>query len=234
VALHYNRPHVNSQLTAIVEDLQAVERRLRALRARLSRECWTQTPAPGSWSPSECVEHLSLTTRTALPLIRNGLREAARHAARSSSPYRKDVVGWLVYKLMEPTGRLRARTVPAWEPRPGASPDAVMDDFITLQSELIACVRAADLLPLDRVSLRSPFDGRVTYSLYSALTLLPRRPRQRGAVVSAGRLAHCGPTTPLDPPAATRQSTLAPQETARRRHPCRADHVARSVRAASS
>jgi hypothetical protein len=185
---------VNSQLTAIVDDLQAVERRLRALRSRLPRESWTQAPAPGSWSPSECVEHLALTTRTALPLIRNGLREAARHAAHSGA-YRRDVVGWLVWKLMEPTGAVRARTVPAWEPTRGASPDAVMDDFLQLQSELIACVRAADLLPLARVSLRSPFDGRVTYNLYSALTLLPRHQQrhalqaERAAVVTATPLS---------------------------------------------
>ena len=175
MAVHYNRPHVNSQLTAIVDDLQAVERRLRLLRDRLPREVWIQAPGPGRWSPSDCVDHLALTTRTALPLIRNGLRDAARHAAAAGSRYRhrRDVVGWLVWKLMEPTGGLRTRTVPAWEPT-GASAEQVMAGFSQLQAELIDCVRAADLLPLDRVTLRSPFDDRVTYNLYSALTLIPR------------------------------------------------------------
>lgn len=165
---------MNSQLSAIVDDLQAVERRLRALRARLPQDVWCRNPTPGSWSPSECVDHLALTSRTALPLIRNGLRAAARHAERSGSPYRRDVVGWLVWKLMDPTRGFWTRTVPAWEPDPTRSPDAVMDDFIALQADLIDCVRAADRLPLDRVTLQSPFDGRVSYNLYAALTLVPR------------------------------------------------------------
>jgi hypothetical protein len=39
---------------------------------------------------------------------------------------------------------------------------------------MIACVREADRLPIDRVTLRSPFDARVTCNLYAALTLIPR------------------------------------------------------------
>ncbi len=178
---------MNSQLSAIVDDLQAVEQRLRQLRARVSQDAWRQAPTSGRWSPSECVDHLALTSRTALPLIRNGLRAAARHAERSGSPYRRDVVGWLVWKLMDPTRGLRARTVPAWEPAPDRSPEAVMDDFIASQAELIDCVRAADLLPLDRVTLQSPFDGRVSYNLYAALTLMPRH--QLRHVLQAERAA---------------------------------------------
>ena len=49
-----------------------------------------------------------------------------------------------------------------------------MAEFSRLQSEIIACVRAADGLPIDHVTVRSPFDARVTYNLYSALTLIPR------------------------------------------------------------
>lgn len=178
---------MNSQLSAIVDDLQAVERRLRRLRARLSQDAWCKAPTPGSWAPSECVEHLGLTSRTALPLIKDGLREAARHAERFESPHRRDVVGWLVWKLMDPTRGLRTRTVPAWEPTPATSPDAVMDDFVQSQSELVACVRAADLLPLDRVTLQSPFDRRVSYNLYAALTLIPRH--QQRHVLQAERAA---------------------------------------------
>jgi hypothetical protein len=49
-----------------------------------------------------------------------------------------------------------------------------MADFARLQSEIMACVRAADGLPIDRVMLRSPFDARVRCNLYAALTLIPR------------------------------------------------------------
>ena len=49
-----------------------------------------------------------------------------------------------------------------------------MADFERLQSEVIACVSAAEGLPIDNVKLASPFDARVRYNLYAALTLVPR------------------------------------------------------------
>jgi hypothetical protein len=120
------------------------------------------------------VAHLNLTSITALPLIRDGLRDAGKHANRSPSSHRRDVVGWLIWKLIAPSTGLRMQTIPAWVPSAGESPETVMADFARLQSEIIACVREANLLPIDRVTLRSPFDPRVTFNLYAALTLIPR------------------------------------------------------------
>jgi len=59
-----------------------------------------------------------------------------------------------------------------------------MAEFSRLQCEVIACVRAADGLPIDHVTVRSPFDGRVKCNLYSALTLIPRH-QERHALQAA-------------------------------------------------
>jgi DinB family protein len=178
---------VDRQLNAIVEDLQAVEQRLRLLQDSLPRSVWCQPPAAGRWSPADCVAHLNLTSSTTLPLIREGLRDAANRGNRSASRYRRDVVGWVVWKLLAPSNRLRTRTIKAWVHAAGESPDSVMADFARLQSEMIACVREADRLPIDRVTLRSPFDARVTCNLYAALTLIPRH--QQRHVLQAERAA---------------------------------------------
>jgi len=162
---------VDRQLSAIVADLQAVEQRLRLLQDSLPRRVWCQPPAAGRWSPADCVAHLNLTSSTALPLIREGLRDAANSGKESASRYRRDVVGWLVWKLIAPSNRLRSR----------------MDDFARLQSELIGCVREADQLPIDRVTVRSPYDARLTCNLYAALTLIPRH--QQRHVLQAERAA---------------------------------------------
>jgi hypothetical protein len=43
-----------------------------------------------------------------------------------------------------------------------------------LQAEIVSCVREADGLPIDRVTVISPLDVRVKYNLYSMFTLVPR------------------------------------------------------------
>lgn len=172
---------MDSQLQGIVQDLEAVEQRLRVLHGWLPREAWRQPPSPGRWSPAECVAHLNLTSRAMLPLLHDGLRKAGRSPIGPPARYRRDIVGWLIWKLIAPANRLRTRTIRALEPSGDESPDAVVAEFSRLQSEIIACVRAADGLPIDHVSVSSPFDGRVTCNLFAALTLIPRH-QQRHAL----------------------------------------------------
>lgn len=172
---------MDAQLSAVVQDLQTVEQRLRQLHNWLPREAWSQPPTPGRWSPVECVAHLNLTSRAMLPLLRDALSKATRSPIGPPLRYRRDIRGWLIWKLIAPANGLRTRTIRAFVPSGDESPDTVMAEFSRLQSEIIACVRAADGLPIDCVMVRSPFDGRVKCNLYAALTLIPRH-QQRHAL----------------------------------------------------
>ena len=109
-----------------------------------------------------------------LPLLHDGLRKASGNPIGPPSQYRRDIVGWLIWKMIAPSNRLRTRTIQAFVPSGDESPDTIMVEFSRLQSEVIACVRAADGLPIDCVMVRSPFDGRLACNLYAALTLIPR------------------------------------------------------------
>lgn len=165
---------MHAQLNAIVDDLQAAEERFHLLHRWLPRDAWSVRPAPGQWSPAECIAHLNLTSHAMLPLLHAGLREAADGPNLVAPRYRRGVVGWVVWTLIAPSNGLRTRTHPVFVPSGDESLESVMADFTRLQSEVIACVRRADGLPIDRVALRSPFDGRVRCNLYAALTLIPR------------------------------------------------------------
>ena len=158
-----------------------MEQRLRQLHSWLPCEAWNQPPAPGRWSPAECVAHLNLTTRAMLPLLHEGLVRARRSPIGRPLRYRRDLVGWLIWKLIAPANGLRTRTVRAFVPSGDEPPDDVMAEFSRLQADVIAWVQEAEGLPLDRVTVRSPFDKRVKCNLYAALTLIPRH-QQRHAL----------------------------------------------------
>ena len=165
---------MHAQLEAIVDDLQAAEQRLHRLHRSLPRDAWSHPRNPAQWSPVECVAHLNLTSRALLPLLHDGLRHAADIPNRPALRYRRDIVGWMVWTLLAPSNGLRTRTLPAFVPTGDAPLETVCAEFAQLQAEIIACVRSADGLPIDRVLLRSPFDARVRCNLYAALTLIPR------------------------------------------------------------
>lgn len=50
--------------------------------------------------------------------------------------------------------------------------------FDRYQGEQIKLVQTSEDLPIDKMRIDSPFNARVSYSIYSALVILPRHQRR--------------------------------------------------------
>ena len=123
---------------------------------------------------AECVGHLNLTAEAYLPLLRAGLELGRKMIASPPRRYRRDPVGWLMWRMAGPPARRRIKTTSAFVPTADRPLTQLLADFDRLQAGLIGCVADADGLPLGRLWIRSPFDQRVRYNAYSCLTILPR------------------------------------------------------------
>ena len=165
---------MNPQLEDIVTELTLASTRMLALHRKLAPGRWNLRPAPERWSPSECVAHLNLTAIAMMPLIRQGLDDARRSGRAAGDRYRRDLVGWLLWKSISAPGRFKSKTIPAFVPTSDRSAEEVMAEFERLQAEQIALTRAAAGLPIDRVKMSSAFNAKVRYNLFSALSILPR------------------------------------------------------------
>ena len=78
---------------------------------------------------------------------------------------------------MRHVGKLRigkVKTTADFVPRQKGGRTEILSDFVRFQSELIALVRDADGLAIDRVKIVSPFGGKMKYNAYSALAIIPR------------------------------------------------------------
>jgi hypothetical protein len=178
---------MDRQLQAIADDLHAAAQRLRRLDAAVPPSAWHHRSRPGAWSAADCLAHVNLTSRALLPLVSDGLQQARDGRPRSSGHYHRDLVGWLVCAIMAPSCRVKTRTAPAFAPTRTESPEELVLEFDRLQRDLLSSVAASDGLPIDRVKITSPFDSRVRFNLYAALTLVPRH--QHRHVAQAERAA---------------------------------------------
>lgn len=171
---------MQNQLRAVTNSLESAQTRLRRLGDKLSEKDLNKRPGPGRWSAAECVEHLNLTSKAYVPLLRDAVARAKKKGGAPRKHYRRDPLGWLVSMLFGPIrglGKLRmprVKTLPPFEPKPGRSSSAILSDFVRLQAELAALIRSGDGLPLDGVKILSPFGGRMKYSAYSALIIVAR------------------------------------------------------------
>ena len=165
---------MHPQLDEIINEFTSASTRVRNLHRGLAPGAWSRRPTPESWSPGECVAHLNLTAIAMLPLIRAGIDQARRIGRSSASGYRRDMIGWLVWRTISSAGRFKAKTIPAFVPSSDRAADEVMAEFDRLQAEQIAVTREADGLPIDRVKMSSPFNAKVRYNIFAALSILPR------------------------------------------------------------
>ena len=130
---------------------------------------WLRRADPNRWSVGEQILHLNLTSRVYLPQLRERLAAAREHGLRAKGRYRRDFMGWLLCKMVEPPVRMKVKTTPPFIPKDLQPKTEAMRDFDALQDDLRAVVREAEGLAIDKVKFVSPFDPRIKYNLYSAL-----------------------------------------------------------------
>lgn len=163
-----------AQIEALDSELADARERVHRLARGLSEEQWQRRPAPERWSAGEHVVHLTLTTRAFLPL----LEEALRNAPAANGPYRRDFVGWMLGRLTEPPVRMRVKTTAPFVPSAAGPMETALRDFDASQDALSALLARGAGRALDRVKVASPFAGRVRYSAWSLLRILPSHQRR--------------------------------------------------------
>lgn len=162
------------QLRAIAAEFDQASHRLRQLEERLPDDLWSVRADPERWSVSECIAHLNITSDAFLPPLRTALAESRALGHDAPRRYRRDPLGWLLWQTMGPPARMKVKTPPSFVPLGGAGPVSLRAEFGRLQVELQRCVGEGDSLPLQSVKLSSPFSERARYSIFSALSIVPR------------------------------------------------------------
>jgi hypothetical protein len=123
---------------------------------------------------AECVGHLNLTAEAYLPLLLDALERARRLSLPAPKRYRRDPIGWILWRTQGPPVRHRLKTIAQFVPRSNQPRAELLAEFERLQDAQISCVYRANGLPLGKVWIRSPFDPRIRYNTYACLTILPR------------------------------------------------------------
>lgn len=185
---------MHHRLKIVVDDFNEASRRLHALVETVPADLWKRRPEPERWSMAECVAHLNLTAHAFLPLLQAAIDEGRRRRDTATPRYRHDPIGWLLWRTMGPPVRTRVRTKAAFIPESSVPLAELLSEFDRLQTAQVGSVEAAEGLPVQKLRIRSPFASRVTYNLYSALSILPRHQhrhlwqaeRVRDAFITAG------------------------------------------------
>jgi hypothetical protein len=171
---------LSADLASIRNELDATTTHLHALVDTMDDSTWRARPGENRWSAAECIEHLNMTSRAYLPLLRDGLRDGrARGLTQSGGSNRMDFMGWFLAKMLEPpVKRMRVTTSPPFATPPVAPKANAVSEYETLQRTLIEFLGEADGLALSKIKIASPFNAKMRYSMYSAYRVIAAHQRR--------------------------------------------------------
>jgi len=156
-----------STLAELEHGLVEASRRAERLWAATDDPC--VQPAGGGWSVAQCLSHLALSTNAYLPVWRAAL-EAPGGVERLEAPrpLRLDAWGRVLGWFLEPPAKIRFRTKNGFE---APSSPAALEEFLASQRELLQLIGRLEGIAIDRIQIRSAFEERVRYSIWSSLVI---------------------------------------------------------------
>lgn len=161
----------------IEAELNAATEQARRLIDSTDGRLFTVRPHPSSWSASECIAHLNLSTELFLPVLGPTIDDAQKRKLVAKKPPKMDLLGRVLRWFLEPPIRQRMKTSAPFVPKSIRAKAESFAEFVALQNQLIDLARAARGLDLG-LRIVSPFDKRVKYNLYSAFRIVAAHQRR--------------------------------------------------------
>jgi hypothetical protein len=159
-----------SDLLDVQAQFLAISKRAEVVVRRVGHDLVVVRPRANAWSVGECLIHLQLTADAYLPIWRKACDEARALAlVASRAPFTLDLWGRFFVWFLEPPPKLRFPAPRSFQPnRDRLGEVCVLSTFLASQDSVLKVIAEADGLPLDRMAIRSAFDPRLRYSLWSS------------------------------------------------------------------
>jgi hypothetical protein len=172
-------PQQQSSISATrANTLEELESQFAAIGARAQvlvdsggKELCAKSPASGSWSVAECLQHLNISADSYFPIWQQVIANAGPRKAEMKAPYRTDFWGRLLSWILEPPPRIRSKTPIHMEPTECRDVATVLAGFLERQERIIAALRRCRGRSIDKVKMASPVDPRIRYSIWSSFLI---------------------------------------------------------------
>ncbi|MGA9510516.1 MAG: DinB family protein [Candidatus Sulfotelmatobacter sp.] len=163
------------QLASLLEQFHRATRGANKLVLGGEADDLTSRWKPGSWSATECLDHLARTTLSFLPAISRAVATAPE--LTTNRLLRTGTIASLLIRNLEPPYRLRYKVIPQLAPQEKDFA-AAWSSFENSQSQISEAVQSAAGLAIDKVNVPCPLCAHVTYNAYGAFRMLAAHQRR--------------------------------------------------------
>lgn len=169
-----SKSNLHPQLVEIIRQLDDASENARQIVCNLDVNQLRQRPRPGKWSIAECLVHLNLSSKAELVVLDGVLAQTTKERSPNGAEYKMDFLGSLLKWTLEPPMMFwsKIKTIEEFQPMKIEPVEQALPNFLDLQEQLKIRVEKANGLPLDKIKVASPFNGKIKYNLLSCFNLL--------------------------------------------------------------
>jgi hypothetical protein len=135
------------------------------------------TPAEGSWSIAECIDHLNVSNEHYAAAIEAAIAKGPAPRPGSSTPKLGVLERWFL-KQMEPPAKMKVKAPRKFQPGTAFDKTELLDRWCKTHSRLALLAERAEAVDLGRTKVVSPVSGFVKFSLLCMLQVLPAHDRR--------------------------------------------------------
>ncbi|HSD46532.1 MAG TPA: DinB family protein [Pyrinomonadaceae bacterium] len=180
---------MNAELEGLISDARTIAAEARSSFGILSAEQLNWKPSAERWSIAQCFEHLIESNKGYLPIIddvRKGRKKKSTVWERL--PVLPGLAGKLLIKSLDPASTRKLKAPKSFQPSQSNISADVIDDFVSVQDEVIEGMKSTSHLDLEKIVVTSPVASFVAYSMmdaYRIIVIHERRHFQQAERVAA-------------------------------------------------
>ena len=163
---------MNAELEALISDARTIAAKARSSFGILSAEQLNWKPSAERWSIAQCFEHLIESNKGYLPIIDDVRKGKKKSTIWERLPVLPGLAGKLLIKSLDPASTRKLKAPKSFQPsKSNISPD-VIDDFVSVQDEVIEGMKSTSHLDLEKIVVTSPVASFVAYSMMDAYRII--------------------------------------------------------------
>jgi hypothetical protein len=169
-----------ADILSLQAQLDAADDDAQSLVADLSEEQGAWRAKTESWSVTECLDHLTASSRVYLAAMLPEVTRARERGKMRRGPALPGPAGrWFLRNIEPPVkGFVRAKAPPSICPRRDLSLNEVLVDFLTSQNEVRRFLRENADLDLATTRFANPFLKGLRFSVATGLYIIPAHERR--------------------------------------------------------
>lgn len=163
---------MNAELDGLIQNARTIAADARSSFGKLSTEQLNWKPSAERWSIAQCFEHLITSNKGYLPIIEDVRKGKKKSTIWERLPVLPGLAGKLLIKSLDPASTRKLKAPTRFQPAQSNISPAVIDDFVTLQDEVIEGMKSTSHLDLENIVVTSPVASFVTYSMMDAYRII--------------------------------------------------------------